>query len=143
MAKCFLERRCKIVKQIEKRFWVYILEMAAFSAILLFDIFYGSQHPNLFLWGLMGLFAIIIAIELVPTKKDVVILLVGMAALAIWGTLVDKLVNYLFGEHFLLCFIASLVLMAPVYFPLFFHFCRICQKAAQRMKRELSEHKNN
>lgn len=143
MAKCFLERRCKIVKQIEKRFWVYILEMAAFCVILLFGIFYGSQHPNLFFLGLMGLFAIIIAIELVPTKKDVIILLVGMAILAIWGTLVDKLVNYLFGRDSILGFLLSLVLMAPIYFPLFSHLCKMGQKAVQWMKQELANRKDN
>lgn len=131
------------MKQIEKRVWIFMLELVAFCAILLFGIFYGHQYPDLFFWGFMVLFVIIIATGLAPTKKDVVILLVGMAILAIWGTLVDKLVNYLFGEHSLLCFIASLVLMAPVYFPLFFHFCKICQKAVQRLKRELPERKNN
>lgn len=143
LQKCFFERRLKIVKQIEKRFWIYILECMALCAILLFGIFYGPQYPNLFFWGFMGIFAVIVAIELTPTKKETIILLVGMAVSAIVGTLVNKLVVFLLGEDSLLGFILSLILLAPIYFPLAGYFYKICQKAVRKMKQEELKNKNN
>lgn len=131
------------MKQIEKRLWIYMLELIAFCGILLFGIFYGSQYPDLIFWGFMVLFAIIIAIELTPTKKDVVILLVRMVALTILGTPVDKLVHYLFGVDSIPRLFLSLVLMAPIYLPLFAHLCKMGQKAVQRMERELANRKDN
>lgn len=131
------------MKQIEKRFWIYILECTAFCAILLFGIFYGSQYPNLFFWGFMGISAVIVVIELTPTKKDVIILLAGIAALSIAGHWVDKLVNFFFGTNSFIGFLVSLVLLSPIYFPLWNHFCKMCQTAAWKMKQEDLKGKNN
>jgi len=115
----------------------------AFCAILLFGMFYGSQYPNLFFWGLMGILAIIIAVRLAPTKKDTIILLVGMAVLSIAGHWVDKLVNFFFGTNSFIGFLVSLVLLSPIYFPLWNHFCKMRQTVAWKMKLEDLKDKNN
>lgn len=143
LQKCFFERRLKIVKQIEKRFLLYILWCTAFCAILLFGMFYGSQYPNLFFWGLMGILTIFISIGLTPTKKDAIILLVGMVVLSIAGHWVDQLVNFFFGTNSFIGFLVSLVLLSPIYFPLWNHLCKMCQIAAWKMKQADLKDKNN
>lgn len=142
LLKCIVERRDRIVKKTEKRFLIYMIEMVAFCAIMIFGIFFGHRHPQVFFWGIIAIFATIVAIEIAPTWKDTILLVIGMIVLAVAGTAIDKLVDHFLGGHRIIGFIVSCVLLAPFYFPLFKHFCNMCKKAVIRMKQELTENCN-
>lgn len=124
------------MKKIEKRLLIYMIEMVAFCAIMIFGIVFGPKNPQIFGCGILALFAIIIAIEITPTLKDTIILVIGMIVLAIAGTGVDKLVFHFFGKDTGIGFIVSCVLLAPFYFPLAGHFFKMCKKKAKQMKKE-------
>lgn len=134
--KKYFIKEDSIVRKIQKRFLFLILAMVAFCAIMLFGIFRGDQHPQIFFWSLMAFFAAVIVIIITPTMKDAAILIVGMLILAAAGQGVDMLLDYLHMKDTLLGFIISLVLLAPFYFPLFIHFMKMCRKSVIRMKQE-------
>ncbi len=119
----------------EKRVLIYIMEMGVFCSIMVFGIFYGPQYPQIFFWSIMAAFAAIIAIEIAPTLKDAIILIVGMIVLAIATEMVDKLVNHFFDNTFIK-FVMNGVLLAPFYIPVANHFRKMCKKAEIRMKKE-------
>lgn len=139
LLKCIVERRDRIVKKAEKRFLIYMIEMVVFCAIMIFGIFFGHRYPQIFFWGIIVVFATVVTIEIAPTWKDTMLLVIGMIVLAVVITAIDKLVDQFLGEHRIIGFIVSCVLLAPFYFPLFNHFCNMCKKAAIRMKQELTE----
>ena len=134
--KNVLQKGDRIVKKTEKRLLIYMIEMVAFCAIMIFGIVYGSQHPQIFFWGLLAVAAIVIAIEIVPTLKDTIILIIGAIILSTAGAGIDKLVSHFFGNDTLIGFIVSCVLLSPFYFPLFGHFLKMCKKMVKRMKKE-------
>lgn len=119
-----------------------MIEMVTFCAIMIFGVIYGHQHPQIFFWGVMTVFVVIIAIEIVPTLKDIIILVVGMIVLAIAGTGVDKLVSHFFGRDTLIGFVVSCILLAPFYFPVAGHFLNMCKKMVKRMKEKELESKS-
>lgn len=123
------------MKKNEIRFIVYLLEMIAFGGILLFGIFCGHEHPQMFFWGIMAMFAISVASYISPSLKDTVILIVGMIILATAATLIDKIVCHFFGNSFL-AFIVQMALLAPFYIPLARHYLNMCKKAIIRWKQE-------
>ena len=136
VTKMYCRKGDRIVKKTEKRLLIYMIEMVAFCAIMIFGIVYGPQHPQIFFWGVLAVFATVIAIEIAPTLKDTIILVIGMIVLATAGTGVDKLVSHFFGKDTLIGFIVSCVLLAPFYFPLAGHFLKMCKKMVKRMKKE-------
>ena len=118
----------------EKRLLIYMIEMVAFCTIMIFCIAKGPQHPNIFFLGVLAILAIVVAIEIAPTLKDTIILVIGMIVLATAGVGVDKLVSHFFGEYTLIGFIANCILLAPFYFPLSRHFWKMCKKMLNKMK---------
>lgn len=130
-------------KTIEKRLLLFIIEMAIFCAIMFLGIVYKFQHPQIFGYGLLAGFAALIAIEIAPTLKDTIILVIGMIILAIAGTVVDKFVSSFFGRDTFTGFIVSGVALAPVYFSVFGHFVNMCKKRVSLMKKEKLESKCN
>lgn len=125
----------------ERRLLIFMIEMAIFSAIMIFSIVNRFQHPQILFWGILVAFAAIIAIEIAPTLKDTVILVIGMIILAIAGTVVDKFVSYFFGSDTLIGFIVTCIALAPFYFPLAGHFVNLCKKRVRLMKKEDLESK--
>lgn len=130
------------MKKIEQRFVVLIFEMAAFCAIMLFGIFCGPQHPQIFFWGGMIVLGSIIAIEVAPSFKDTCRLVFGMIVLAIAGTIIDKIVSYFFGNGTILGDLIECILLAPFYFPLASHFLNMCKTMVRRLKEEDAKQKS-
>lgn len=134
--KNVLQKGNRIVKKTEKRLLIYMIEMVAFCTIMIFCIVYGPQHPQIFFWGVLAVFTTVIAIEIAPTLKDTIILVIGMIVLATAGAGVDKLVSHFFGNDTLIGFIVSCLLLAPFYFQLAGHFLRMCKKMVKRTKKK-------
>ena len=58
------------MEKIEKRILVYLLEIVAYCAIILFGFFYGAQHPEIFFWGLMATLAVILINEVAQLLRN-------------------------------------------------------------------------
>lgn len=126
------------------RILITMFEMFAFCVILILGLFYGRQHPLIFLFGILTLFVAVLAIEVIPTKKDSILLAVGMIILAVAGTVVDKIITHFFFEsNFLIRLIVECILLAPFYFPVFNHFCKMCSQMAKRLVKEDAAPQNN
>lgn len=83
-----------------------------------------------------AVFTTIIAIEIAPTLKDSIILVIGMIILAIAGAGIDKLVSHFFGNDTLVGSIVNCVFLAPFYFPLAGHFLKMCKKMQIKKQEE-------
>ena len=116
---------------------VFIIFEVAFLAALLFGIFFGPEHPNIFFFSIMGVFACVIAVYVTPNAKDVVLLIGGMIALAILGTISDMIVPE--SWDWKLRTLAQCVITAPAYFPTAIHFFKMVVKGYR--KNQVSQEK--
>lgn len=124
------------MEKTKKRLLIYMIEMVAFCAVMIFGIIYGPQHPQIFFWGILAVFATVVAIEIAPTLKDTIILVIGIIVLATLGAGVNKLVSHLFGKDTLMGCIVSCVLLAPFYFSLSSYFLKMCKEMVKRIKKD-------
>ena len=106
---------------------VLICSMLAFCGWMISFIFLGAKYPNAFFWSFVILFAVIIAVNVVPSKKDAAILVVGVIALSVWGNIVHNFIP----EHWnkLLKLIVEFIALAPIYYPLYIHNIKMILKS--------------
>ena len=107
--------------------FVFIIALAAFCACLLYGILFGSEHPNIFFWSFVIVFAFVIIVFVTPTTKDAIILVAGMILLAIIGEIVNNLIPEHWNEF--VKFIVQAIALSPIYLPLYNHFIKMVIKS--------------
>lgn len=112
--------------------FVYILAFGAYCACMLFGIFFGSNHPDIFFWSFVIVFVAIIAIYVTPSIKDSIILVGGMLLLAFVGEIVHNLIPVHWNE--LLKLLIQCLVLSPVYLPLYKHFIKMVVKSEKNNK---------
>lgn len=127
------------MKKIKNNPFIFLSLMIAFSIIMMFGIFFGHQFPQIFFGGIIIILTAILIIYLAPTIKEFILFVGGMILLAIAGYLTDRFIKPLFGAHTILGDIACMICIAPVYFPLFFYFLKLCLKMIKRDQSDDSE----
>lgn len=125
------------MKRIQNNPFVFIFFEALFLATLLFGIFFGPEHPNIFFYSIMGVFACVVAIYVVPTIKDVALLVGGMILLAIVGTISDMLVPENCNRSLRL--VIQCICTAPVYIPMALHFMKMVVKGRKKNQQKETE----
>ena len=120
-----------------KRLIVFFVEMLAFIAIMIFGIFCGRKHPQIFFWGFMLFFAVILIKDISPTLREGIILVAGMFVISTVGTIIDKFISIHLSRESFIGFLIISVCLAPLYFPLLNFYLKICNKAAKRLKKKL------
>lgn len=118
------------MKKLQNDPFVFIFFEVVFLAALLFGIFFGPEHPNIFFFSIMGVFAGVIAVYVAPTTKDVVLLAGGMILLAIFGTISDMIVPK--SWNWILRLVIQCVFTAPIYIPTALHFVRMVIKGYRK-----------
>lgn len=113
----------------DKRSLIFVIEMGAFCTIMIFGIVFGPQYPQIFFWGVMAVFATVLATIVKPNCKDTIILVIGMIVLAIAGSIIEKIVSLFFGRDTIINFILCCICMAPLYCPLARHFINMVKKS--------------
>ena len=122
------------MKKTEKRLLIYLIEMVALCTIMIFGVAYGHQYPQIFFWVGLTVFAAIITIEVAPTLKETITIVIGIIVLATIGAIVDKLVSFFFGNDTIIGSIVSCVLLAPFYISLAGYFLKMCKKMLKHVK---------
>lgn len=112
------------MKKLRNNVFVYMFLMLAFLVSMLFGIFYGPSHPQLFFWMIMTVFAGVVAMYVATTIKDLILLIVGMILLGVVGQLVDEILLVRLPEG-IFKFIVQCICMAPIYCPLAMHFVKM------------------
>lgn len=126
-------------KNLKKQFLAFMLLMVGFTAVMIFGVIYGPQYPQLFFWGIMSIFAVVFGILVAPTIKDFVILIIGMVALAIVGTIANTVAKYFFSESSFGYFIMILLITAPAYIPLYNHLIKMIKNS--RLSKKITAEK--
>lgn len=113
---------------------VFMLVMALTSLSLLFGIFFGPEHPQIFFWSFMIVLAIAMALYAFTNIKDVAILIGGVAVLCVWMSVADKyILCHLTGWAHL---IVGSLLAAPIYITTALHFVKMVKNRQKKDKEE-------
>ncbi len=125
------------MEKLRNNVFVYVFLMFAFLASMLFGIFYGPSHPQVFFGMVMTVFAGVVAMYVATTLKDVILFVGGIILLGLVAQLIDGFLLIRLHKGFFK-FVVQCFCMAPIYCPLANHFVKMC-KTRQAMDEDATD----
>lgn len=126
------------MKKIRNNPNIFLFVMGLFAGVLLFGVFFGSKHPQIFFWGVLIVWSMIMSLYVFTTIKDMAIFIGGILILYAYMYFIDT---------FILCSLngfahltGEVLLGAPIYAYIARHFIKMCQKR-QMMDKEMMDKK--
>ena len=114
------------MKKISNNPSVFVAVMGLMAASMLYGVFRGPEHPQIFFWSVMGVWVLVMALYVFTTIKDMALFIVGIVALCIWGQICDKYILHHFSGWIRL--FIEMLLTAPIYVPTAKHFMKMAIK---------------